>query len=117
VSHLQNKVPRTAPGPEAWTGDESGHGDESEHAGIASLPSGDDQEGGGRFPRAAPSARAARGRVNDGAVYLGQLHVTDRNVTIHTGYRGRPPALARADIAVITPAEQHPDVTTDTAPS
>lgn len=50
----------------------------------------------------------------DGQVHLGNLHDSDGAVTVYTGYVGRPAVIARADIAQITPAEQHPDI--ETAP-
>jgi hypothetical protein len=46
-----------------------------------------------------------------GRVYLGELSFTDTDVTVYTGYVGRPPVLQRDTISEITPAEKHPDVT------
>lgn len=48
--------------------------------------------------------------THDARVFLGELVYTDTDVTVYTGYVGRPPVLSRDEVASVTPAEQHPDV-------
>lgn len=48
--------------------------------------------------------------LEDGQAYLGEVELSDDEVTVYTGFVGRPPVLPRDEVVAIIPAAEHPDV-------
>jgi hypothetical protein len=46
----------------------------------------------------------------DGRAFIGELEHNAGTVTVYSGLAGRPPVLDDDEVAVITPASEHPDV-------
>ena len=46
----------------------------------------------------------------DGRAFIGELERDAGTITVYSGLAGRPPVLDDDDVAVITPASEHPDI-------
>ena len=46
----------------------------------------------------------------DGRAFIGELEHNAGTVTVYSGLAGRPPVLDDDEVAVITPASDHPDI-------
>jgi hypothetical protein len=46
----------------------------------------------------------------DGEAFLGEIAFESGYVVIHSGLRGRPAVIPRNDVATVTHAAEHPDV-------